>query len=339
MVNGTLVLASIITFATFVATLFLTKMWIRVAKAFGLTGKDLNKWQGKQVAEAGGVAVIFSIVFGLFFYIFLKTFLLQTETHFVELLAIAVTVLLAGFIGFMDDILGWKKGLKQWQKPLLTIPLALPLAILNAGHSTMTVPFFGIVDFGIIYPLVIVPIAIMGAANGYNMLAGYNGLEAGLGAIILTALGLAATLYNNYWLALIAFIAVAALVAFLCFNWSPAKVFPGNSLTYGIGALIAVIAIFGDLERFALLLFIPFFIDALLYFRARCIDKVGDVQAFGKPNKDGTIEAPYDKIYDSAHIAIKLQKKLFGKATEKGVTKIILCAEIILAILGFMFIV
>jgi UDP-N-acetylglucosamine--dolichyl-phosphate N-acetylglucosaminephosphotransferase len=339
MVNGTLVLASIITFATFIATLFLVKMWIRVAKAFGLVGKDMNKFDKRKVAEAGGIAVIFSVVFGLFFYIFLKTFLLQTETHYIELLAIAITVLLAGFIGFLDDILGWKKGLAQWQKVLLTIPIALPLVVLNAGHSTMNVPFFGIINFGLLYPLVIVPIAIIGASNGYNMLAGYNGLEAGLGAVILTALGITATIHGIYWLALIAFIAVAALAAFLLFNWYPARVFPGNSLTYGIGALVAVLAVLGDMEKLALLLFIPFFIDAVLYFRARIIDKAGDVQAFGKPNKDGTIEAPYEKIYDSAHIAIKLQKKILGKATEKGVTKLIICAEIILAVLGFIFIV
>lgn len=336
MVNGTLVLAGIITFATFIATLFLTKAWIRVARAFGLVGKDMNKFDKRLVAESGGIAVIFSIIFGLFFFIFLKTFLLQTETHFVELLAITLTIALACFIGFIDDILGWKKGLKQWQKPLLTIPLALPLVVLNAGHSVMNVPFLGTIDFGIIYPLVIVPIAIIGAANGYNMLAGYNGLEAGIGVIMLTAMGLVTLTMQTYWLALVAFVAVAALLAFLLFNWYPARIFPGDSLTYAIGALIAVIAILGNIEKFALVLFLPFFIDAALYARARLIDKAGDVQAFGKPNKNGTIEMPYDKIYDSSHIAIKIQKKIFGKATERGVTLLIIGFEIIIAAVGYL---
>jgi len=338
MVNGTGILAGIITFATFIATLFLTKAWIKVARNFGLVGKDMNKLSNKKIAESGGIAVIFSVVFGLFFYIFLKTFLLQTETHFIDLLAIAITILLASFIGFLDDILGWKKGLAQWQKVLLTIPIAFPLAILNSGHSIMNVPLFGMIDFGLIYPLIIVPLAIVGAANGYNMLAGYNGLEAGLGAIILGAMGFVSLILGAYWLALIAFIAVAALIAFLLFNWYPAKIFPGDSLTYSIGALIAVIAILGNMERFALILFIPFFIDALLYFRARFIDHAGDVQAFGKPNKDGTIDLPYAKLYDSSHVAIWLQKKLRGKATEKGVTSMILLFEIILAIIGFVYI-
>jgi len=38
----------------------------------------------------------------------------------------------------------------------------------------------GAVDWGIFYPLAIIPIGIVGAANAYNMLAGYNGLEAGM---------------------------------------------------------------------------------------------------------------------------------------------------------------
>jgi UDP-N-acetylglucosamine--dolichyl-phosphate N-acetylglucosaminephosphotransferase len=259
---------------------------------------------------------------------------LQTETHFIDLLAIAITILLASFVGFLDDILGWKKGLAQWQKVLLTIPIAFPLAILNSGHSTMNVPLFGMIDFGLIYPLIIVPFAIVGAANGYNMLAGYNGLEAGLGAIILGTLGLVALKMGLTWLALVAFIAVAALLAFLLFNWYPAKVFPGDSLTYSIGALIAIIAILGNMEKLAAFLFIPFFIDALLYFKARIVDKAGDVQAFAKPNKDGTIDMPYSKIYDSTHAAIWLQKKLFGKATEKKVTSMILIFELILAIVA-----
>ncbi|MEM4248509.1 MAG: glycosyl transferase family 4, partial [Candidatus Nanoarchaeia archaeon] len=115
MVNGTAVLTCIILVATFVATLFLVKGWIRVAKAFGLTGKDMNKFEKKEVAEAGGVVIIFSIAFGLLFLVFFKTFLLKSETHFIEILAIIVTLMLAGLLGFIDDILGWKKGLKQWQ--------------------------------------------------------------------------------------------------------------------------------------------------------------------------------------------------------------------------------
>jgi UDP-N-acetylglucosamine--dolichyl-phosphate N-acetylglucosaminephosphotransferase len=333
MVNGNAVLAVIILAATFVATLFLVKGWIHVARAFGLVGKDMNKFDKRKVAEAGGIAVVFSVVFGLLFLVFFKTFLLKSETHFIEILAIAMTMLLASFIGFIDDILGWKKGLKQWQKPLLTIPIALPLMVLNIGHSTINVPILGIINFGILYPLIIVPIAIVGAANGYNLLAGYNGLEAGMGAIILSALGVVAFISGKSWLALVAFIAVFALLAFLLFNWYPARIFPGDSLTYSIGALIAVIAILGDMEKLALFLFAPYFLDAILYFKAKVLDKAGDVQAFGKPNKDNSLELPYSKIYDTTHVAMATLKKLKKRVFEKTVVASILAFELFWATL------
>ena len=64
--------------------------------------------------------------------------------------------------------------------------------VINAGQTIMHVPFIGAVDFGLIYPLLIIPIGVIGATNGLNLLAGHNGLEAGLVAIIFSVLGLIA---------------------------------------------------------------------------------------------------------------------------------------------------
>ncbi len=330
-----IILGSLCILASFFLTLFLTKYWIKVARKADLVGKDMNKYDKRKVPEAGGVAVIFSFSFALLLYIFLKVFIFETETHLILILALLASMLMAGFLGFIDDVLGWLVGLKQWHKVLLTLPIAIPIIVVNAGHSTINIPFLSEINLGLFYPLVIVPLAIIGSANGYNMLAGYNGLEAGLGTIILGTLGLVSLRLGNNWLALICFVAVAALLAFLLFNWYPARVFPGDSLTYAIGALIAIIAILGNMEKLALFLFIPFFIDAVLYFKARVIDKAGYVQAFGKPNKDGTLEMPYRKIYDSTHLAIMLIKRIKKKVYERDVVVSILALEAILAVLSF----
>jgi UDP-N-acetylglucosamine--dolichyl-phosphate N-acetylglucosaminephosphotransferase len=319
MVDGNTVLASIIIVATFIVTLFLTKGWIRVARAFGLVGKDMNKFEKKEVPESGGIAVLFGITFGLLFFIFFKTFLIQTETHLIEIFVIMLTILLAGFLGFIDDILGWKKGLKQWQKPLLTIPIALPLTVLNVNHSTISIPFLGNIDFGLLYPFLIVPIGIVGAANGYNMLAGYNGLEAGLGVIILSTLGFVALKSRASWLALVVFIAVAALLAFLLFNWYPARVFPGDSLTYAIGALIAAVVILGNTERAGLLLFAPYFAELALKAKSKF-----KAESFGIPQRDGSLAAP-ERTSSLTHLFIKVFKH------EKSAVRGLLALEVILA--------
>jgi len=332
---------------SFFCTLFLTNNWIKSMKAAKLLGKDMNKYKRPLVSMSGGIAVALAICFSLLIYIFLKTFYWQPkpeleaqwERRLVEAFAISATVLLAGFLGFTDDILGWKRGLTQLQKFLLTIPIALPLMVIKAEHSIMDIPIFGRVDFGLIYPLLLVPIGVVGAANGFNMLAGYNGIEAGMGFIIFATFGFTGFIVGKYWISLIAFIVSASLLAFLFFNWCPAKVFPGNSFTYSIGSLVAVVAILGDMEKLAVWLFSLYFVEGLLYFRARVIDKAGDVQAFGHPNKDGSLELPYEKVYDMTHFALWLLKRIKSKVYERDVVCLLLFVQFVWALLGVLLIV
>lgn len=288
---------------SFLIALFFTKSWIRIAKKARIVGKDMNKTTGKEIAEAGGISVVFAIVFGLCTYVFFKTFVLVSAIHFVEIFTVTSILLLACFIGFVDDIIGWKKGLKQWQRPLLTIPIAIPLMVINAGHSYISLPFIGSIDFGILYPLVLIPIGIVGATNGFNMLAGLNGLEAGIGAIILSFICAKAFQIGALWVSLISLCAVVALIGFLFFNWYPARVFPGDSLTYPIGALIATLIIFGNMEKLGLFLFAPYFLELALKAKSKF-----KAESFGIPKKDGSLKAP-KKIRSITHLALKFTKK------------------------------
>ncbi len=313
---------------SFAVTYLLIPPWIRAAHRIGLVGRDMNKFAKPEVAEMGGIAVVSGFVAGVLYYIGLSTFYFNQDANLVYVLAVLATVLIITIIGMLDDLLGWKIGLKQWQKPLLTLVAALPMMVVNAGESSMVLPIVGNVDFGILYPLLVIPLGIAGAANGFNMLAGYNGLEAGMGVIILTALGITALLTGTPWVAIIAFAMVFALIAFLRYNWYPAKIFPGDSLTYSVGALIACVAILANAEKIAVILFLPYFLDFLLPLRKKM-----KVEAFGKPAEDGSLKMPYNKIYDTAHAVILLLRKLKGKAYEYEVTMLILIVEIMLAIL------
>jgi UDP-N-acetylglucosamine--dolichyl-phosphate N-acetylglucosaminephosphotransferase len=314
----------------FFLCLGLTKWWISVAKKNKLEGKDMNKRSKPLVAESGGIAVAVSIVLAILIYVFFKTFALKTETHLLEILTLIITLLFACFIGFVDDILGWKKGLRGWQKILMTIPMAIPLMVINAGQHTM----LGI-NFGLLYPLILIPIGVLGATNGVNLLAGYNGLEAGLGAIIFAALGIISLTTGQPWLALIAGIVVLALLAFLVFNRFPAKVFPGDSLTYGLGALIACFAILGNMEKAALILFIPFIIEGVLKARSKF-----KAENFGIPQKDGSLEPPYKQTYSLTHWMIRMLKRATRdkKATELRVVNNLILIEIALAIIVLIYI-
>ncbi len=336
-----LIIGGIIILVSFFATVFLTRKWIKSAKASELQGKDMNKPDKPLVPRSGGLIVAIVVCFSVLIYVFLKTFsMLGTpQAHVVETFALSSTILLAGFIGFIDDILGWKTGLGQMQKIFLTIPIALPLTVLKVDFTVMVIPFLGSVDLGILYPLLIVPLGIIGATNGFNLLAGYNGLEASMGLVIFATFGLTSILVGRLWLALICMIVYASLLGFLAFNWYPSKVFPGNSFSYAIGALIGTLAILGNMERIAVWLFMLYFLEILLYMWARFIDKQGDVQAFAKVNEDGSLDLPYKHIYDTTHLAIWVLKKLKTKVYEKDVVLFIVAVQIVIAVLGLLLIV
>jgi UDP-N-acetylglucosamine--dolichyl-phosphate N-acetylglucosaminephosphotransferase len=321
----------------FAVTLFLVPKWMSRAKAVRLVGRDMNKRTRHEVPESGGIIVMFGFLAAMLFYVFLNTFFFSESPNLVFLFAALLTVTLAAVLGFMDDVLGWKKGIRRWQKPLLTLPIGIPLMVVNAGQSQMVLPFLGITDLGLLYPLLVIPLGVVGAANGFNMLAGYNGLEAGMGAIILASLGSVGLFVNSdLWIATIAFSGVFALMAFLVFNWNPAKIFPGDSLTYGIGALIATVAILGNMEKIAIVLFVPFFLDALLSLwpEFRGLPKV---EAFGKVNEDNSLEMPYKGIRSFEHFAIYAIKKVKRKCFESDVTLFFYALELALVAFVILF--
>jgi UDP-N-acetylglucosamine--dolichyl-phosphate N-acetylglucosaminephosphotransferase len=311
--------------ASFLATCVVARKWIRKAPEIGLLGIDMNKPDKPKVAEMGGICIVFGFVLGILIYIGLMTFYLHVQ-NYVEILAVLCTILSMCIIGMMDDLLGWKKGLRQWQKPIFSLFAALPMMVINAGHSTMNLPIIGSIDFGIIYPLLIVPIGIVGASNAYNMVAGYNGLESGMGVIILSTLGYFALANSKYNAMMLAICMVSALIAFLYFNWYPAKIFPGDTMTYSVGALAACIAIVGDMERIAVLLFLPYAFDFI-------IQAAGGFrrEAFAKVNEDGSLDKPYKGLYHLTHLAISMLKQLKGKVYERDVVLFCYGIEISLA--------
>jgi UDP-N-acetylglucosamine--dolichyl-phosphate N-acetylglucosaminephosphotransferase len=309
--------------ASFLVTLFILPFWIIKARKTNLTGQDMHKVNKKQVAEMGGVVVLLGFLIGVLSYIAIRIFFFQTQTNVTPILAIFTAILIAGIIGIIDDILGWKMGLKQWQKPLLTLLVAAPIMAVNAGTRVMSIPFIGNIDLSIFYPLIIIPIFILVGTNGFNMLAGYNGLEAGMGMIILSTLAYFSWLNNSPWLTVVALCMVSTLAAFWLFNKYPAKIFPGDTLTYTVGALAAAIAIFANIEKIFLILFIPYIIQFFLKLRGRF-----KKESFARVKEDKTLIPRYKNIYGVENLTVKILNWLKIKTTEKRVVHTLYLLEL-----------
>ncbi|MBS3091785.1 glycosyl transferase family 4 [Candidatus Pacearchaeota archaeon] len=317
---------------SFLATFYIIPLWIKRAKKAELTGRDINKISKEIVAEAGGITVILGFVLGVLIYVAIKTFYFKSTDNLIEIFALICTIILVSFIGMIDDILGWKIGLGKKTRIFLVLFASIPLIVINAGNPGISIPILGKINIGIIYPLILIPLGIIGASTTFNFLAGYNGLEAGQGIILLSTLAIFSAVTGTTWLSLIALCMIASLVAFLHYNKYPAKIFPGDVLTYSVGALIAIMAILGNYELFVLFIFLPYILEVGLKLRGKL-----KKESFAMPQKDGSIKNKYNKFYSLVHVAIKLLEKIkkSRKAYEWEVVLLIYLFQIIMVLLGF----
>lgn len=327
-----ILLAIIIVIITFLSTRILISKWIPKAERAGLVGKDMHKRNNPRIPEIGGLPVISGFLIGLFWYIGYLTFKPISSINPYPLLALIVSTMTAAIIGLVDDALGWKIGLRIRYKIMLTFFIAVPIMILNLGNNTMHLPFYGPIHFGIVYPLLIIPLGIMGAANGFNMIAGFNGLEAGQGIIILSTITYFAAQNGHLELSLVSLIMIMALLAFLQFNLYPSRIFPGNILTYTIGGFIAIIAIMADIEKYAMILFIPYALQFFLKSRGKM-----KIESYAKVNEDGSLSKSQDKYYGIEHISIDVISKFKNKVYEQDVVHLIWAVQALIAIIDIVY--
>ncbi len=316
---------------SFLITFLLVPFWIRKVKSIGLVWENMNRLKSEPFAGSGGMIVLLAFLISTLTYVAYRIFILDSLNGFlVEIFALMLMVSFMGFVGFIDDLFGWRKGgLSISSRVMLAIFGAIPLIAINAGKSVIGFPFIGTVDIGLLYPLFFIPLGIVATTTTFNMLAGFNGLEAGQGVILLSALSLVAYLTGNSWLAVVCLCMVLALIGFLYYNWFPAKVLPGDVMTYSVGVFIAAVAIVGNFEKIAVFFYIPYILEVCLKLRGRL-----KKQSFGKPLVDGTLENRYDKIYSLNHLAIALMRRLCIRSTERNAVKLILSFQIIVVLIG-----
>ena len=317
-------------FIAFFATILIARPTIHYLYKIGLIVKDLHKKGQPPVTLSGGLIVLFGFLLGTMSFIFFTTFVpsetIPLDTRQLNLLfAGLLSIIVITFIGFIDDFFINKSkdsaiGLNQWQKPLLTVIAAIPLMVVNAGTQDLIIPFIGHINLGILYPLFLVPVVVVGASNMVNMFGGFNGLESGLGIIYLASLGLFAYIHERHIAAIIALMVFLPLLIFFYYNKVPAKIIAGNSLTYLLGGTLATIAIIGNIEKAAFIISIPFFAEASLKFRGKLKKTTVGYE------KNGKIYSQYAKIYSLPHFFMN------GKYTEKQIVYFMFCIELIFAL-------
>jgi len=315
MLIGILLISFLASFVLFPA------MIIRLKKA-GIVGKNMNSAIKEEVAEMGGLVVVAGFGAGIFTVIAVKTFFdIFPSVDLISILVALSTILIVVLIGIFDDLVSMPQQIKAFM-PLFA---ALPLIVIKEGSTFMRIPFWGNVNFGLVYTLVIIPLEMTIAANAVNMLAGFNGLEVGMGIIVIGTLAIIAYLIGNINVLVILLAAMGALLAALYYNWYPAKVLIGDVGTLSIGAIIAVAVIIGNFGIAGAILLIPYIIDFLIKAKNHFPYSFGEY-------KDGKLYCPEDGPVGLGQLIMKV----CGGISERDLVLVLMGIEAVFGVVAIL---
>jgi len=233
---------------SFILTFIVTPIIGKFNKAHGIYGVDLHKIQKFEIPEAGGIALLLGTI-----PIFILYYLITFDSSII-LFVLPVTII--GVVGLIDDLYNIRQSLKT----LLCLLGGLPLLFLVNNNSLNLILFTA--NIGVFY-YILIPIGITAASNLTNLLAGFNGEEIGLGVISTLSLSICIFLLGDPKTSVYLLTFTMAFLAFLIYNKYPAKIFPGDTGTLIVGAVIASFSIIKHIEIIGVILLLPQIIEFL----------------------------------------------------------------------------
>ena len=191
---------------------------------------DARKEHTIPVPTMGGIAIIAGMMAALFLWFPFYNQAAQICFFF------SIAVLFG--LGIMDDL----KDLSAKYKFIIQFGLAAMIA-LSGIRITSFDGLFGIQELPLTAQYTFTILAIAGITNAFNLIDGIDGLAGGLGFMSLVILGIFLTMSGDVNTALIAFALAGGMLAFLYFNFNPARIFMGDTGSLVLGFVISVLCI------------------------------------------------------------------------------------------------
>ena len=167
-----------------------------------------------------------------------------------------------GFIGFLDDFtkIKFKRnlGLTAIQKAALQLIVSVLYLYLLYKEGSLScnlyIPFVN-VSFAI-HPLIYIFFAMfvmVGCVNAVNLTDGVDGLSSSVTIPVMIFFAAAAIAMGRLDLALLPATLVGGLIAYLFYNWHPAKVFMGDTGSLFLGGIVCSLAFAMDMPLILIL--------------------------------------------------------------------------------------
>lgn len=212
----------------------------------------------------GGLMFIFAVLVCLLCNIPLST---DRACFFVFVLAFCF-----GLVGFLDDFckVRFKRdlGLTAIQKSMLQMAVSAIFlyAMYRSGHMTMGlfIPFTKIEIY--IHPLVYIFFAMfvmVGCVNAVNLTDGVDGLSSSVTIPVMVFFTAACLGLKRYDLAVLPGCMVGGLIAYLFYNWHPAKVFMGDTGSLFMGGIVCGLAFALDMPLVLLMVGFVYIVETV----------------------------------------------------------------------------
>ena len=214
------------------------------------TPNSERKIQRTAVPYLGG----FSIILAVFVVVGLALVTYSADSEMYKRAAsVLVPALLLGLVGYVDDL----KHLGAGSRFLAQFLAGIFTAVILISNETVGSSFNNkAVDAALTI------FWVVGIANAINFLDNMDGAASGVAAISAFGFFLVATQSGQYLVAALGLVLAGACLGYLKLNWSPAKIYMGDSGALFIGVLLAALAVRLDPKEVAQP--ISFFIPVLL---------------------------------------------------------------------------
>ncbi|MGM0404590.1 MAG: hypothetical protein ACQEQM_00420 [Thermoplasmatota archaeon] len=275
---------------TYLIGIIIFKPLLKKLRKEGFTGRDRYKLGYPSVPEMGGIGIAFAYLTGL---LFLSSFHDIPPVSYI----VMFVLILYFFFGLVDDIVGVGGAFKFTHSEIvkILIPLFFAFPLIRYVDTSMYIPYLGVMEFGIVYMIILMPIFIMVCANLINMFSYYNGQSAGTTLIVLSFLTFKLIETGKTDILFFLFPFMGAALSFLSYNIHPAGVFPGDCGDMMMGAMIGIVAVLGNLEFYTFICLLPLTINFLMVAYWFLSERGKRHEKFGKVDEQGNIDPPNAK--------------------------------------------
>ncbi len=213
---------------SFILTIVLLPILIKFAAANKLfVPESYRKIHHSKVSSLGGLAIFVSST--------LSFILFSDLVNYPDYRMIISSAFLLFIIGLRDDLFEMTPINKLFGQFISVV-----IVVIFAGVRINFLCHHISGDLGIYLDIVATIVIIIGIINAYNMVDGVDMLAALVGIIILSFLGIWFYIVHQYDYSLALLSISSALFAFVIYNYSPAKIFMGDTGTMTIGLIMSV---------------------------------------------------------------------------------------------------